>query len=308
MNKDFGKVGVLYGGMSAEREVSLNSGRAVYQALIELEIDATLYDVGEDFIQIAEQRPFDIAFIALHGRGGEDGTIQAILDWLKIPYTGSGVLASAVAMDKVKTKMLWQAAGLPVLAQQIVDEHTDIEALVAEIGLPMAIKPALEGSSVGISKVQTKEQILPAIKLAQACNSLIMAEHWVEGDELTAAVLGDEVLPLIKITTSVGFYDYAAKYQAKGVTEYHCPCGLSPEKEAEIQAVVLAAAKVIDTVAWSRVDTMLDKQGQVWLLEINTVPGMTATSLVPKAAKQKGLSFNQLIYEILKISVEVKGA
>lgn len=305
---NFGRVGVLYGGLSAEREVSLNSGKAVYQALIELGIDAKLYDVGEDFIQIAEQRPFDIAFIVLHGRGGEDGTIQAILDWLKIPYTGSGVLASAVAMDKVKTKMLWQAAGLPVLAQRIVDLDTDVDELITELGLPLAIKPALEGSSVGITKVQTKAELMPAIKLALDCQSLVMAEPWVEGQELTATVLGDNVLPLIKITTSEGFYDYSAKYESKGVTEYLCPCGLPPEKEAEIQAIVQQAAKVIGVCAWSRVDTILDKEGQVWLLEINTVPGMTATSLVPKAAKQQGLSFNQLIYEILSISAEVKNA
>ncbi len=306
--RDFGRVGVLYGGLSAEREVSLNSGRAVYKALTELGVDVGLYDVGEDFISVLCERPFDVAFIALHGRGGEDGTIQAVLEWLGIPYTGSGVLASAIAMDKIKTKMLWQAAGLPVLPQQLVTLDTDIDTLLSELPLPLAIKPALEGSSVGVTKVEHRDDLRPAIELAMQCNSAVMAEPWVEWGELTGAVLGSKALPLIRITTTEGFYDYNAKYLAKGITDYQCPSGLPETKEKEIKALVLKAAEVIGIKAWSRVDVMLDETGQPWLLEINTVPGMTATSLVPKAANQMGLSFNELIYEILRISVGVKDA
>lgn len=305
--KSIGKVGVLYGGLSNEREVSLWSGQAVYNALIDAGIEAELIDVAENFLHIVVDKPFDFAFIVLHGRGGEDGTVQAILDWLDIPYVGSGVRASAIAMDKVRTKQLWQAAGLPVLPQAILERGFDVDAVIESVGLPMAVKPALEGSSNGISKVTTREELLPAFEKANEHNSVIMAERWVEGEEYTGAIIGDTALPLIHIRVDGGIYDFETKY-VTGATEYQCPCGLPDAEEKKLQALLLKAANVIGIKDWSRVDIMVDGDNQPWLIEINTIPGMTETSLVPKAAKVAGLNFTETVLTVLKTSWEAHHA
>ncbi len=253
------------------------------------------------------QPHFDFAFIALHGRGGEDGTIQAILEWANIPYTGSGVLASAIAMDKVKTKQIWQSIGLPVLPQVILQKGFDIDEVIKTVGLPMAVKPALEGSSNGISKVTKREELLPAFELANKHNSVIMAESWIEGDEYTGAIIGDNPLPLIHIKVENGIYDFETKY-ITGANEYRCPCGLPEQEEKQLQQLILDAHKAIGTKDWARVDIIIDKNKQPWLIEINTIPGMTETSLVPKAAKVAGLDFIQTVLTILKTSWESNNA
>lgn len=298
-----GKVGVLYGGLSAEREVSLWSGQAVYDALVNVGVEAELIDVASDFLHIVADRPFDYAFIVLHGRGGEDGTIQAILDWMDIPYTGSGVRASAIAMDKVRTKQLWQANGLPVLPQTILDKGFDVDDVIAKVGLPMAVKPALEGSSNGISKVETREQLMPAYEKAAQHDSVIMAESWVNGDEFTGAIIGEQALPLIRIKVEEGLYDFETKY-VTGADEYQCPCGLPAAEEKALQDLIVSAANIIGVRDWCRVDIMVDKQGKPWLIEVNTIPGMTKTSLVPKSSQQAGLSFEETVLTILKTSWE----
>lgn len=305
--RQIGRVGVLHGGLSDEREVSLWSGQAVYEALITAGIDAVLIDVSADFLSVAMQRPFDYAFIVLHGRGGEDGTIQAILDWLKIPYTGSGVCASAIAMDKIRTKQLWQAGGLPVLPQKVLTPDFDAEAVIAEVGLPMAVKPALEGSSNGISKVTAKSQLAAAYDKAAKHNTVVMAESWVEGDELTGAIIGELSMPLIRIKVTQGFYDYTTKY-VTGASEYRCPCGLPAEEEYAIQALMRRAADLVGCKDWCRVDVMRDQQGQTWLIEVNTIPGMTKTSLVPKATAVYGWDFTETVLRILKTSWEGRNA
>ncbi len=303
LNNNFSKIGVLYGGTSAEREVSINSGLAIHKALVAEGINAELFDVGSDFINKIQNKNFDFVFIALHGRGGEDGTIQAVLDWLEIPYTGSGVLASAISMDKVKTKQIWKANNLPVLPQIILEEGFNIDLVVEKIGFPMAVKPALEGSSVGIFKVENKSDLESAFINANKFNSVVMAEKWVEGDELTAAIIADEAMPLIRIKMAEGFYDYNAKY-VTGATAYECPCGLDSNLEEQIKELAKKAAKCLGVFGWCRVDIMLDADNNPWLLEINTIPGMTETSLVPKAAKSAGYSFNQIVVKILNNSME----
>ncbi|PIE44563.1 MAG: D-alanine--D-alanine ligase [Gammaproteobacteria bacterium] len=258
-------------------------------------------------MHIVIDKPFDIAFIVLHGRGGEDGTVQAILDWLQIPYVGSGVRASALAMDKVRTKQLWQSAGLPVLPQVVLADNFDIDAVIAEVGLPMAVKPALEGSSNGISKVTRRDALLPAYQEAAKHNSLVMAESWVEGEEFTGAIIGDKVLPLIRITVNNGIYDFKTKYET-GADEYRCPCGLPEAEEKAIQTLILRAAEVVGVRDWSRVDVIVDAEHQPWLIEINTIPGMTQNSLVPKAAKAAGLDFTETVLTILKTAWEERYA
>lgn len=298
-----GKVGVLYGGLSAEREVSLAGGKAVYEALNNVGIDTLLIDVDETFLSVVLEKPFDFAVIVLHGRGGEDGSVQAILDWLKIPYTGSGVRASAIAMDKVRTKQLWQAAGLPVLPQMLLDDDFDADTVIANVGLPMAVKPALEGSSVGVCKVTSQAELHDAYQSGKQHNSVIMAERWVEGEEYTGAIIGQTALPLIRICMNDGFYDYEAKY-VTGASDYLCPCGLPTAVEKQIQQLMLQAANVVGIKDWARVDAMMDSDGKMWLIEINTIPGMTKTSLVPKAAQQAGHSFEETVLMILKASWE----
>ena len=301
--KKIGRVGVLYGGLSDEREVSLWGGEAVFNALLSAGIETELIDVSHDFLNVVINPTFDYAFIVLHGRGGEDGSIQAILDWLQIPYTGSGVCASAIAMDKLLTKQLWQANDLPVMPQVVLHDGFDIDKVIAEVGLPMAVKPVLEGSSNGISKVEKPEQLIAAYEKASKHDSAIMAETWVEGDEFTGAIIGDKVLPLIKIQIDNGIYDFKAKY-ITGADTYQCPCGLSEEKEKALQDLMLSAANIIGIADWCRVDALVDSAGKAWLIEINSIPGMTKNSLVPKASKQAGLSFEETVLAILKTSWE----
>ena len=294
----FGKVAVLMGGLSAEREISLQSGNAVLTALQNKGVDAHAVDVGENIINELDQGSYQRAFIVLHGRGGEDGTMQGLLEIMRLPYTGSGVMASSIAMDKLKTKQIWQAMGLPTPGFFIIDSQQSCEQAIETLGLPLIIKPVLEGSSIGISKVENKEEMLPAWKKAQLCGGVVIAESWIEGDEYTAALLDDQVLPMIKLKTSHTFYDYDAKYDADD-TQYICPCGLPDEREAVLAELTKKAFDAVNASAWGRVDFIIDEKNQPWLIEVNTVPGMTGHSLVPMAAKQAGLSFDELVLSIL---------
>ncbi|HHM04577.1 MAG TPA: D-alanine--D-alanine ligase [Gammaproteobacteria bacterium] len=298
----FGKVAVLLGGRSAEREVSLKSGAAVLAALRTRGVDAHGIDAGADLVPQLLAGRFDRAFIVLHGRGGEDGTVQGALETLGLPYTGSGVLGSALAMDKLRCKQIWLAGGLPTPPWRVLGEGFDAAAVAGELGLPMAVKPALEGSSLGTTKVTRTEQLLPAYVAATRFASPVMAEPWIEGEEYTAAVLGREVLPLIRLEPAAPFYDYAAKYE-RNDTRYHCPAGLPPMQEREFAALCLAAFDAVAASGWGRVDFMVDGAGRPWLLEVNTVPGMTDHSLVPMAAQARGMDFPELVWRILETSV-----
>ncbi|HEX5364860.1 MAG TPA: D-alanine--D-alanine ligase [Gallionella sp.] len=299
--QSFGKVAVLFGGTSAEREVSLKSGSAVLAALQRGGVDAHAFDPAERNLQALRDEGYDRAFIALHGRGGEDGTVQGALELLGIPYTGSGVLASALGMDKWRTKLVWQAAGLPIPAYTLLNENSDWDAVVAELGLPLFVKPANEGSSVGISKVKTAAQLQVAYQEAAKYDKLVIAESFVGGGEYTAAILGDQALPVIKIEPANEFYDFEAKY-LRDDTRYLCPCGLSTEREAEMQHLAKLAFALIGGQGWGRVDFLMSEDGRPYLLEINTSPGMTDHSLVPMAARQAGIAFEQLVQKVLELS------
>jgi D-alanine-D-alanine ligase len=294
-----GKVAVLMGGRSAEREVSLKSGGMVLKALRSRGIDAHPFDPRERPLEDLMKEKFARAFIALHGRFGEDGTLQGVLEWLGIPYTGSGVLASALAMDKLRTKRLWQAAGLPTAACEVLGKETDFKAVARRLGTPLFVKPASEGSSVGMTKVRAAAALEEAYALAVNYDAVVIAEKFIDGPELTAAILGDEVLPLIRIETPREFYDYEAKYIAED-TRYLIPCGLSAKKEKALQALCLEAFRALGCRGWGRVDLMLDKRGRAYLLEVNTAPGMTDHSLVPMAARAVGLSYEDLCVRILE--------
>ena len=298
MRGKFGKVAVLMGGRSAEREISLKSGTMVLNALKKSGVDAHAFDPRDSGLEALKAQRFDRAFIALHGRFGEDGTVQGALEYLGIPYTGSGVMASALAMDKWRTKLLWRAAGLPTPNDELMSARTDPAGLAARLGLPLMVKPAREGSSIGMSKVTTIEKIAPAYELAARYDGVVIAERFVEGIELTAAILGDEPLPLIRLETPREFYDYEAKYFADD-TRYICPCGLPAEQERSVQRTALEAFRVLGCSGWGRVDAMLDRDGKLQLLEVNTIPGMTDHSLVPMAARAKGMSFEDLVMRIL---------
>ncbi len=297
----YGKVVVLMGGNSAEREVSLNSGQAVLAALQRKGVNAQAIDPQHNLIeQLLEAKP-DRAFIALHGRGGEDGTMQGLLELLGIPYTGSRVLGSALAMDKLRTKQLWQSVGLPTPPVILVDAQTDWSSVVEQLGLPLMIKPALEGSSVGISKVDDPADLPAAWAAANACASQVFAERYIRGAEYTASLLQAQALPLIRLQTPRDFYDFTAKYQ-DDQTQYFCPSGLSEAQENHFKALALQAFSSIGASGWGRVDLMLDADAQPWLLEVNTAPGMTNHSLVPMAAKAAGLDFDSLVLAILETS------
>lgn len=293
----FGKVAVLYGGWSAEREVSLKSGLAVLEALLARGVDAHGIDVGRDVLEVLQAERFDRAFIVLHGRGGEDGVIQGALELIGLPYTGSKVLASALGMDKLRSKQLWLGAGLPTPAFRVLNSAQEAEAAAALLGLPLMIKPALEGSSLGMSKVRTPCELGAAYAKAAAFGP-VLAEQFIDGSEYTVAILGDQALPPIRLETSHEFYDFEAKYLAND-TRYHCPCGLSPSEEAALKALALEAFRTIGACGWGRVDVMRDEAGRFWLLEINTVPGMTDHSLVPMAARAAGMRFEDLVLAIL---------
>ncbi len=303
MNSNFGKVAVLMGGLSAEREVSLKSGAAVLVALQSRGVDAHGVDVGHDIVRVLQTGNFDRAFIALHGRGGEDGVMQGLLEMLGLPYTGSGVLGSALSMDKIRSKQVWLAADLPTPPCVLLDEYSDWGAVVAKLDLPLAVKPVREGSSLGITRVTETAGIEPAWRTAVEFDARVMAEPWIVGDEYTVAILNGEALPVIRLQAPSGFYDYAAKYEAED-TGYHCPCGLSAEDETEMQALALQAFSVLDGCGWGRVDIMRDGEGRSWLLENNTVPGLTGHSLVPLAAQAADIGFNELAWRILAQTVE----
>ncbi|HUW49638.1 MAG TPA: D-alanine--D-alanine ligase [Sulfuricella sp.] len=298
---DFGKVAVLLGGKSAEREVSLKSGNAVLAALKRRGVDAHPFDPAERELAELKRDGFERVFIALHGGQGEDGTIQGALGMLGMPYTGSGVLASALAMDKWRSKLVWQAAGLPVPAFELVDAGSDFAAVAAHLGLPLFVKPANEGSSVGISKVKTVAELSAAYEAAAHYDDLVIAEQFVGGGEYTAAILGGEALPVIKIEPATEFYDYEAKY-LRDDTRYLCPCGLAAEQESEIQRLAKRAFAVIGGQGWGRVDFLRDTAGNAYVLEANTSPGMTDHSLVPMAARAAGLSFDDLVIRVLELA------
>lgn len=296
--QQFGKVAVLMGGTSAERDISLKSGAAVLAALQEQGIDAHGVDVGEDVLTTLSQGAFDRAFNVLHGRVGEDGVIQGALQLLGIPYTGSGVLASAISMDKLRCKQLWRACELPTPATLELNSEVNLAQAIEMLGLPMVVKPSHEGSSVGMSKVKEADQLLPAWQLAKQYDDSVIAEPWVTGGEYTVAILDGVALPPIKVETPREFYDFEAKYQQDD-TRYLCPCGLSESKITEMQSLALKAFEVLNAQGWGRVDILTDQQDNFWLLEFNSVPGMTNHSLVPMAAEAAGIEFKSLVRQIL---------
>jgi D-alanine-D-alanine ligase len=297
----FGKVGVLLGGRSAEREVSLKSGSMVLAALKKQGLDAQPFDPRDQGIDALIAQRFDRVFIALHGRYGEDGTIQGLLELSGIPYTGSGVLASALAMDKWRTKLVWQAAGVPTPRYELLAADTDFIAVAGRLGLPLMVKPANEGSSIGMTKVKRAADLEEAYALAANYDPLVLAEQFIDGAELTGGILGREALPLIRLETPRDFYDYEAKYVADD-TRYILPCGLPPEQERAIRVAALRAFDVLGCRGWGRVDLMLDRAGAPYFLEVNTSPGMTDHSLVPMAARHAGISFEQLCVRILELA------
>ncbi|CZZ44274.1 D-alanine--D-alanine ligase [Enterobacter hormaechei] len=299
------KIAVLFGGTSAEREVSLNSGAAVLAGLREGGVDAHPVDPKEVDVTQLKAMGFDKAFIALHGRGGEDGTLQGLLELIGIPYTGSGVMASAISMDKLRSKLLWQGAGLLVAPWVALTRREyelgvsdSVNTRIAALGLPVIVKPSREGSSVGMSKVDKAVDLADALALAFQHDEEVLIEKWLSGPEFTVAMLGEEILPSIRIQPAGVFYDYEAKYLSDE-TQYFCPAGLEAEREAELQSLVLKAWNVLGCRGWGRIDVMLDGDGQFYLLEANTSPGMTSHSLVPMAARQAGMSFSQLVVRIL---------
>ncbi|MBP9643861.1 MAG: D-alanine--D-alanine ligase [Budvicia sp.] len=299
------KVAVLLGGTSAEREVSLKSGAAVLAGLREAGVDAHPIDPKSYAVTQLKADGYNKVFIALHGRGGEDGTLQGVLEFLNLPYTGSGVMASALTMDKLRTKLLWQGSNLAVSPYIALNcdqlAQFNAEAVIQRLGLPLIVKPSNEGSSVGMSKVNAAEELLPALQEAFKHDTCVLVEKWLSGPEFTVAILGDEVLPSIRIQPAGVFYDYQAKYLSDE-TEYFCPSGLSDEQEAQIRALALSAYQAVGCQGWGRVDVMMDSDGQFYLLEVNTAPGMTTHSLVPMAARQSGLSFSQLVVKILALA------
>ncbi|WP_180161106.1 D-alanine--D-alanine ligase [Acinetobacter sp. YH12064] len=295
----FGKVAVLLGGKSAEREVSLDSGKAVLEALVRSGVNAEAFDPQQR--SVTELVAYDRAFIVLHGRGGEDGQIQGTLEWLNIPYTGTGVQGSAIGMDKVKTKQVWQGSELPTAPYRIISKDSDLQEIVDSIGLPFIIKPVHEGSSIGMSKVEKIEDFATAIAKATQHDAVVMAEKWITGREFTIVILNGQALPVIRLEppADVAFYDYEAKYNRNDV-QYGIPCGLTEDEEKRLQALSLRAFQAVGASGWGRIDAMQDAEGNFWLLEVNTVPGMTSHSLVPKAANAIGYSFDDLCVAILE--------
>ena len=295
----FGHVAVAMGGVAAEREVSLKSGAAVLAALQAAGVQAEGVDWADDPVAVLASGRFDRIFNVVHGRGGEDGQLQALARAYGIPVTGSDVLASALAMDKWRTKLCWQGAGLPTPSWRMLDTPADVQACAAEGIFPLMVKPALEGSSIGMSRVASADALLPAWELARQYDSPVFAERWIHGREYTVAVLDGEALPAIRLETPNAFYDYEAKYLLDS-TRYHCPAGLDAGAEATLGALALAACAVIGVRGWGRGDFMQDDAGSFWLIEVNTVPGMTDHSLVPMAARAAGLDFGQLCWRILE--------
>ena len=298
----FGRVGLLYGGTSSEREVSLMSGAAVHKALQDLGVDVVAIDAQDDLLQTLPSHNLDRVFIALHGPGGEDGTLQGALEYLGLPYTGSGVLASALAMDKLRCKQMWQGIGLATADFAVLDERSDWAGIMQSLGGKAMVKPACEGSSIGMSRAETPEQLRQAWQYAAGFDMTVIAEPLLEGAEYTVSILGDQALPSIRIRTNEVFYDYQAKYFSED-TQYQCPSDLSPERESAIRKLSIDAFNIVGCRGWGRVDLMMDSKEQFQLLEVNTSPGMTSHSLVPMAAKTAGLNFEQLVLAILEESL-----
>lgn len=299
---DFGKVAVLMGGTAAEREISLNSGNAVYQALKNNGIDAMAIDVTGSPIDALAGVKVDRVFNIMHGRGGEDGVLQGVLQVLGLPYTGSGVMASALSMDKLRTKLCWQGMGLTTPKWFVMQSQQDIDQCIDALGFPVIVKPAQEGSSIGMSKAKTREELVAALDTALQYKCAVYAEQWVQGQEYTVGILDGEALPAIRLQTPNEFYDFDAKYRAN-TTQYHCPCGLSAEREKALQDLALQACVGLDVKGWARVDVFIDRNDCAQLIEVNTVPGMTDHSLVPMAAKAAGVDFNELVWRILETSM-----
>ncbi|MGY8818851.1 MAG: D-alanine--D-alanine ligase [Pseudomonadales bacterium] len=298
----FGRVAVLYGGKSAEREVSLKSGAAVLAALQSAGVDAFGIDVDDHLLARLSSERIDRAFIVLHGRGGEDGSMQGLLECAGIPYTGSGILASALAMDKLRTKQVWQSLGLPTPRHAVLASEADCRSAAESLGFPLIVKPAHEGSSIGMAKVGGVAELIAAWRGASAYDSQVLVEQWIQGPEFTIATLRGTVLPPIGLGTPHTFYDYDAKYVAND-TQYRIPCGLDAAKEQELKDLSARACEAVGIQGWARVDVMQDDTGAFWLLEVNTVPGMTDHSLVPMAARAAGLDFQQLVLAILDASL-----
>lgn len=301
---DFGKVAVLMGGRSAEREISLLSGDAVLSALVNQGIEAYKVDVALDVAEQLCSGGFDRAFVMLHGRGGEDGEIQRVLQSLAIPYTGSDITGAVLSINKMLAKQVWLQQGLPTAEFEQVNLESDVDNVVTRLGLPLIIKPVNEGSSLGMTKVNSIDELAPAIATATKYDAEIIAERWIEGDEYTVAILGQTALPVIRLTTPNEFYDFDAKYQAN-TTEYLCPSGLAQQDEKLCQQIALQAFNGLRMKGWGRVDFMRDRAGQFYLVEANSIPGMTDHSLVPMAAKQAGLDFDALVWRILETSLEL---
>jgi D-alanine-D-alanine ligase len=302
--KALGKVGVLFGGRSAEREISLISGNGVLQALRSKGVDAHAFDPAERSLAELAAEKFDRVFIALHGRYGEDGTLQGALELLGIPYTGSGVMASSVGMDKITTKIIWLAAGVPTPRYATIDDDTDLDAIVAALGLPLMVKPPLEGSTIGITKVTRAEDLKPAVELARQYDKVVLVEQFIQGREFSVPVLGTgptaRALPIVEIVAPEGNYDYQNKYFTDD-TKYHCPAPLDAETTAAIQAHVVNAYRALGCEGWSRIDVLLrESDNQPFLLEVNTSPGMTTHSLVPMAARAEGTDYEDLCVDILR--------
>lgn len=302
MKDKFGKVAVLYGGWAAERPVSLKSGAAVLKGLQESGVDAHGIDVGRDILTVLQEGQFDRVFNILHGAGGEDGVLQGALEILGLPYTGCGVMASAISMDKLMTKRVWAGAGLPTPAYRVLTADTDFTAVATELGLPLMVKPATEGSSIGMSKVKAAEDLEGAYQKAAQCSSVVIAEQWVTGAEYTAGIVAGESLPLIRLEVPGEFYDYEAKYISDD-TRYYCPCGLDETEEKAMQQLARQAFDAVGGRGWGRVDLMRDGQGKAWLIEVNTNPGMTDHSLVPMGARALGMDFNALVVRILETTL-----
>lgn len=300
------KIAVLFGGDSAERDVSLKSGNAIYKALVSMEYNAELIDTKAFCLSELTPKNIDRVFIALHGRGGEDGCLQGALEYMNIPYTGSGVLGSALSMDKIKSKQVFQSVNVPTapfcVANKDQYQQLDSVKIMEELGHKVMVKPANEGSSIGMAMAETPKELHAALTAAFDYDEDVLVEAWITGPEYTVAILGDTALPAIHMETPREFYDYKAKYQST-TTQYHCPCGLPQENEEQLQAIALRAFKATGAKGWGRVDVMRSELNGWQVLEVNTVPGMTETSLVPKAAKQFGLSFNQLVTKVLTLSL-----
>jgi D-alanine-D-alanine ligase len=297
MNR-FGKVGVLMGGFSAEREISLMSGKGVLEALLSLGVDAHAVDVGDDFFQVLKKGKFDRVFNVLHGPFGEDGKVQSILEFLKIPYTGSGVLSSALSMDKVISKQVFQSSHISTPNFVVLDLSKPLFGQLQSLGLPIAIKPISEGSTIGVSRVSNYDELDAAIQKALPYGPM-MAEEWITGEEFTVGIIGHDVLPSIRIQVAQGFYDYQQKYFSK-TNRYHCPSGLNQKSEAEIGQLAFRVFQALKARHWGRVDILRNGEGKFYVLELNTAPGMTATSLIPKASAQMGWSYPETVLKILE--------